>query len=258
MSEVVSYQVVDRVAHITIERPDKRNAMDLEVFAQLAERTGQITEDDEVGAAVVAGRGGTFSAGLDLALFGSQLTEGVEPGFITRLQAAFTAFEELDVPVIAAIEGHCLGGGIQLALACHLRAVAPSARLGVLETSWGLIPDLGGSWRLPQLVGLGRATELVLSAREVTASEARAMGLAELDLPDQGAQEAAHDLAARLANGPAAVRRAPRLLRENLGRDRRSALAAEAATQLELMAGADFAEAVGARVEGREPRFEGR
>lgn len=258
MSEVVSYQVADRVAHVTIERPDKRNAMDLEVFAQLAERAGQIAEDGEVGAVVVAGRGGTFSAGLDLALFGSQLTAGVEPEFITRLQAAFTAYEELDVPVLAAIEGHCLGGGIQLALACHLRAVAPTAALAVKETVWGLIPDLGGSWRLPQLVGLGRATELVVSAREVSAHEARAIGLAELELPEEGTQEAAHDLAAQLAAGPAAVRRVPRLLRENLGRDRRSALAAEAATQLELMAGVDVAEAVRARSEGRAPRFEGR
>lgn len=258
MSEVVSYQVHDRVAHITIERPEKRNAMDLEVFAQLAERAGQVSEDPDVGAVIVAGRDGTFSAGLDVSLFGSQLADGVEPEFVTRLQAAFTAYEELDIPVIAAVEGHCLGGGIQLALSCHLRAVAPSARLAVAETTWGLVPDLGATWRLPRLVGLGRATQLVLSARQVAADEALAIGLAELELPEQGAQDAAHELAARLAAGPAALRHVPRLLRENLERDRRSALAAEVAAQLTVMDGHDFQEAVRAGLAGRDPVFTGR
>lgn len=258
MSQLVSYQVSDRVAHITIERPDKRNAMNLEVFAQLAERAGQVADDPDVGAVVVAGRDGTFSAGLDLSLFGAQLADGADADAVTRLQAAFTAYEELDVPVIAAVEGHCLGAGIQLALACHLRAVAPTAKLAVMEATWGLVPDLGATWRLPRLVGLGRATELVLSARQVGADEARSIGLAELDLPAHGAQEAAHQLAAQLAAGPAALRRLPRLLRDNLDRDRRDALAAEAATQLEVMAGHDFREAVEARAAAREPVFTGR
>ena len=258
MSEVVSYEVHDAVAHVTIERPDKRNAMDLEVFAQLAERAGEVAADPDVGAVVVAGRDGTFSSGLDVSMFGAQVNDGIDAASVARLQAAFTVYEELDVPVIAAIEGPCFGAGIQLALACHLRAVAPSARLSVMEARWGLVPDLGGTWRLPRLVGLGRATEMVVTARELDAAEARSTGLAQFELPDDRAQDAAHELAARLAAGPAAIRRVPRLLRENLDRDRHGALANEAATQLEVMAGHDFTEAVRARVEGREPRFLGR
>jgi enoyl-CoA hydratase/carnithine racemase len=258
VSDAVSYEVTDGVAHVTIERPAKKNAMSLEVFDQLTERASQAGEDPAVGAVVVAGRGGTFSSGIDLSVFGDQLHEGVTPDFIARLQAAYTAYEELDKPTIAAIEGYCFGGGIQLAAACHLRAVAPSAELAVLEARWGLVPDLGGTWRLPRLIGLGRATELTLSARRVDAEEALAIGLAEVRLGGTDPQADAHEVAARLAAGPGALRRAPRLLRENLGRDRGAALVAEAATQVRCIEGADFTEAITAHLEGRPPRFTGR
>lgn len=265
--EVVSYEVVDRVAHVTIERPEVRNAMNTAVFEQLAERAEQAAADPEAGAVLVAGRGGTFSSGLDVSLFGSAGADGSDgsdgsgsdPGVegIGRLQAAFTAYEELDKPTIAAVEGYCFGAGIQLAAACHLRAVAPDAQLAVMEARWALVPDLGGSYRLPRLIGLGRATEMTMTARRVDAEEARAIGLAELTLegPDPGA--AAHDIAARFAAAPGSVRRAPRLLRENLGRDRQVALRAEAETQLACLRGPDFAEAVAAAMEGRSPSFGG-
>jgi enoyl-CoA hydratase/carnithine racemase len=256
--DVVSYEVSDGVAHVTIERPAKRNAMSLEVFDQLTASARRAADDDRVGAVVVAGRDGTFSSGIDLTVFGDQLDQGVEPAFIARLQAAYTAYEELDKPTVAAIEGYCFGGGIQLAIACHLRAVAPDAELSVLESRWGLVPDLGGTWRLPRLVGLGRATELTLTARRVEADEAIAIGLAELRLGADDPQGDAHELAARLAAGPGAVRRAPRLLRENVGRARDEALASEAATQVRCIEGPDFAEAITAHLEGRTPRFVGR
>jgi len=254
----VAYEVVDGVAHVTLDRPDKRNAMDLEVFAQLAEHADRITGDRAVGAVVLAGRGGTFSAGLDLETLGGLLGAGLDPTVVARLQATFTAYEELDVPVIAAIEGHCLGGGIQLAAACHLRAVAPSARLAVLEARWGLIPDLGGTHRLPRLIGPGRTTELAMTARTFDAEEALRIGFAELALGAEDPQAVAHEHAARLAAGPAAVRAVPRLVRENLARDRTGALAAEIAAQTAAVGGADVREAVTAHLEGRPPRFAGR
>jgi enoyl-CoA hydratase/carnithine racemase len=253
----VSYEVVDGVAHVTIERPEVRNAMSLEVFDQLTERAAEAAADDTVGAVLVTGRGGAFSSGIDVSVFGDQLGGGVDEAFIARLQAAFTAYEDIDKPTLAGIEGYCFGGGIQLAAACHLRAVAPDAQLSVMESRWGLIPDLGGSWRLPRLVGLGRATEMTLTARRVGAEEALACGLAELRLEGEDRRAAAHEIAARLAAGPGAVRRAPRLLRENLMRDRDAALAAEARTQLQCLGGPDFTEAVTAGLEGRTPRFNG-
>lgn len=254
----VAYEVVDRVAHVTIDRVGARNAMDIEVFDQLtvcAERAGA---DPDVGAVVVAGRDGVFSAGIDVGVLGERLADGLDAGFVARLQAAFSAYEDLALPTIAAVEGHCYGAGLQLALACHLRAVAPTAQLGLLEVHWGLVPDLGGSWRLPRLVGLGRATELVLTGRRVGADEARSIGMAELALPADAAQDAAHELAVGLAAGPAAVRRVPRLLRDNLERPRAGALAAEAEVQVELASGPDVREALLASAEGRAPIFVGR
>jgi enoyl-CoA hydratase/carnithine racemase len=258
VSEVVSYEVTDGVAHVTIERPEKKNAMSLEVFDQLTERAAEAGADPAVGAVVVAGRGGTFSSGIDLTVFGDQLSDGVTPAFIDRLQTAYTVYEDLDKPTIAAIEGYCFGGGIQLAIACHLRAVAPDAELAVLEARWGLVPDLGGTWRLPRLIGLGRATELTLTARRVAADEAVTIGLAEIALGADDPQAEAHELAARLAAGPGAIRRAPRLLRENLARGRAAALAEEAATQIRCLEGPDFTEAVTAHLQGRAPGFVGR
>lgn len=262
MSSPVTYDVVDRVAVVTIDRPEKRNAMSMEVFDGLLEAgeraAKESLEDGGVGAVLVRGADGVFSAGIDLATFGEQLADGPSAAFIDHLQSAFTVFEELDVPSVAAIEGYCFGAGVQLAAACHVRLVAPGAQLSVMETRWGLVPDLGGCHRLPRLVGLGRATELALTARRVPADEALAMGLCDLALTSDDPQAEAFAYARRLANGPMALRRIPRLMRENLHRDRTTGLAAEAATQLEVMAGHDFTEAVTAGLQGRDPEFTGR
>lgn len=255
--DVITYEVVDGVAVITIARPEKKNAMSLEVFDRLGEAAERASEDGDVGAVVVTGRGGTFSSGIDVSVFGGQADEGISLDFIARLQSSFTAFEDCAKPTVAAISGYCFGAGIQLAVACHLRAVAPDAQLSVLEARWGLIPDLGGTYRLPRLVGLGRATELVLTTRRVGAAEALRIGLAEIELGADDPLGEAVAFAAALASGPGAVRRAPHLLRSNLGRSRDDALRQEAETQRDCIEGPDFAEAVTARMEGREPRFVG-
>lgn len=255
----VSLEVVDRVAHVRIERPQKRNAMDLDVFDQLQQRAAEIAADPDIGAVVVAGRDGVFSAGIDLAVLGEGFgAQGLEQAFVARLQQAFTAYEELDVPTMAAIEGYCFGAGIQLALACHLRLVAPDAQLSVMERRWALVPDLGGTVRLPRLVGPGRATELILTARRVDAEEALRIGLAEVALPAEAPLDAAHAYAAQIAAGPAALREVPRLVRENLDRDPEAGRAAEVAAQQRVTAGADVQEAMAAAMEGRTPRFVGR
>ncbi|MDX1510710.1 MAG: enoyl-CoA hydratase/isomerase family protein, partial [Nitriliruptorales bacterium] len=201
-ADAVSYEVREGVAVITIERPEVKNAMNQAVFDGLRVRAEQAASDDEVGAVLLSGRGGSFSSGLDITIFsGGALGENDRTGrnWIRGLQASFTAYEDIDKPTIAAIEGYCYGGGIQLAAACHLRAVAPSARLSVLERRWGLIPDLGGTHRLPRLVGLGRATELVLTARVVDADEALAIGLAEIALSGDDPQAEAFAHARALA-----------------------------------------------------------
>ena len=255
MSGEVSLEVEERVAHLVIERPAKRNALTLSALAELAGHVRAIAADPSIGAVVVAGRDGHFSAGLDLADLASLTTAGLDEAQVASVQAVFDALEDLEVPVVAAIEGVCLGGGLQLALACHLRAVAPGARLAVLETRWGLVPDLGATWRLPRLVGPARATELILTARELGAEEALACGLAEIALPAGDVRAAAHDLAARLAAGPEALRLVPRLVRDAVGSSRADAHTAAARAQVRLVAGTDPAEAFRAVAEGRPPRF---
>lgn len=255
--DVVSYEVVDRVAVITIERPDRRNAMDVAVFSELRKAADRAGRDAGVGAVLVRGRDGVFSSGIDTSVFGGQAEGGITESFVHGLQASFTAFEELDKPTVAAIEGHCYGAGFQLAIACHVRLAAPSARMSLMEARWGLVPDLGGTYRLPRLVGLGRATELALTARVVEIDEIIAMGLAERRLGDGDPMGEAMDHARELANGPSSLAEIPRLMRENLARDRDTALQTEALAQVRCIQHPDFAEAVTAKLEGREARFRG-
>jgi enoyl-CoA hydratase/carnithine racemase len=260
-SQVTSLEIVERVAHVVIERPEKRNAMSRAVLSGLHGHARHIAgsiASHEVGAVIVAGRGEHLSAGLDLADLAGLASEQLTADDVAAVQAVLTAFEELDVPVIAAIDGVCLGAGLQLVLACHVRAVTPRASLAVMEPRWGLVPDLGASWRLPRLVGLGRATELMLSARRVDAAEALAIGLAEVPLPEGDALSSAHELAARWAGGPDVLRHLPRLARESFAKGRDEALAAEGRLQLRMLSGGDVAEAIRAAAEGREPRFGGR
>jgi len=136
-----------------------------------------------------------------------------------------------------------------------VRAVTSRASLSVLEPRWGLVPDLGASWRLPRLVGQGRATELMLSARRVDAEEALRIGLAEIRLEGDDALAAAHAVALRWAEGPEVLRHLPRLVREAADRPRDAALAAEAALQQRMLAGGDVTEALRAAGEGRTARF---
>lgn len=257
MSDVVSYEVRDRVALVTIERPEVKNAMSLEVFDQLADRAAQAGADDEVGAVVVRGRGGVFSSGIDTSVFAGQSEDGISLEFIDRLQASFTAYEELDKPTIALIEGYCFGAGLQLALACHLRAVVSGATLSLKEVDWGLVPDLGGTYRLGRLVGIGQATELALTGRTVKADTALLSGIVELGFSDEDPVEHVLAYARALARGPHAVREVPRLVRENADRDRDAALRAEAEAQVRCIEHPDFAEAVTAKLEKRPPRFTG-
>jgi len=260
-AKVTSLTVEERVAHVVIERPGKRNAMSRAVLDQLAEHARAVAElagSGAVGAVVVAGRGEHFSAGLDLADLAGLTTTPVSLEDVAQAQAVFTVFEELDVPVLAAVDGVCLGAGLQLAVACHVRGVTERASLAVMEPRWGLVPDLGASWRLPRLIGQGRATELMLSARRVAADEAIVSGLAEIRLMGDDALAAGHERAVRWADGPEVLAHLPRLVREAVGTTREAALAAEARLQLRVLSGGGVTEAVRAAAEGRSPQFRGR
>ena len=248
---------------LTLDRPDKLNAMDTAMFAALHDAAATAREaiaDRSCRAVLMVGAGRAFSSGTDLAGLGAQAA-GTPPDdeHIAWLQEAFTVWEELDVPVVAAVHGVAFGAGCQLALAAHLRLAAPDAQIGVLEARWGIVPDLGASYRLPPLVGRSRAIDMAIRARRVDAATGLAWGLIDAVLDEADFTDAARAWVADLAAGPVlATGAAVRLMRESSGRSRSEALRAERQAQTPLLASEDFAEAVRAGMAGERPRYAGR
>lgn len=263
MSDRVTFTVgSDHVGVLTLNRPDKLNAMDHALFQGLHDATAQARAAITAGecrAVLVRAEGRAFSSGLDVSLFGQQ-AGGDRPtdDWIADLQQAFTGVEDLTVPVVAAIQGAAFGGGCQLALAAHLRLATPDAQLALLEARWALIPDLGGLTRLPRIIGISRATDMAITARTVDAATALAWGLVDAVIEEEDFQAAARAYTARLAAGPTlATGAVPALLRRSFTTDRDEMLAAERAHQQQCLSSADFVEAATAAAQGRAPDFRG-
>lgn len=253
----------DRVGVVSLNRPDKLNAMDIAVFDGLHAATSSAQAaiaEGSVRAVLIKGEGRAFSAGLDVSLFAEQAA-GATPDddWIAYLQQAFTGFEDLAVPVVAAVRGVAYGGGCQLALAAHLRLATPDAQLALLEANWAIIPDLGGLTRLPRVIGLSRATDMAMTARKVDAQTALSWGLVDKVLDPQDFDAAARAYTAGLAAGPTvAIGAVPRLLRQSFVTQRDPMLAAERAYQQTCLGSADFVEAATAAQQRRAPDFQGR
>ena len=260
----VTVQITDGVADVRLNRPDKRNALDLAMFAGLVGAGERLKSEPGVRAVVLSGEGPDFCAGLDFGSFqamrgGERLSLQVElpvtagPAQATGQRAAYV-WTEIGVPVIAAVTGNALGGGLQIALGADIRIVAPDARLSVLEIRWGLIPDMTGSQLLPELVGRDVAKELTFSGRVVSGEEAVMLGLATRSDPDprQAALELARSIAAR---SPHAIRAAKRLLNLAGRVDLRAGFAAEQEEIGVLIGSPNQVEAVTAEFEKRPPRF---
>jgi enoyl-CoA hydratase/carnithine racemase len=199
---------VDRdgpVATVTLRRPDVLNAQTPKLWDALREIPRRLTGDVRV--VVVRGEGRAFSAGLDLSVAGALVTElGALPGAevaerIADAQAAFAWLRRPDLVTIAGVQGHAIGAGFQLALACDLRVLADDAQLAMAEVTLGLVPDLGGTKRLVELVGYARALELCATGRRLDAAEARQLGLANLVVPAAELDAAVADLTAAVLAG---------------------------------------------------------
>jgi enoyl-CoA hydratase/carnithine racemase len=256
-TEKVRYEVSGSVALVTIARPDVRNAMDMDVFDGLTEAGERAGGDRSVRAVVVVGEGANFSSGIDTSVFtGGDIKSPAEID-IARLQRSFTVYEQMLKPTIAAVAGPTFGAGIQLAIACDFRVAGADVELSVMETKWGIIPDLGGTQRLPRLIGLGRAKELAMTARRVGADEAMQIGLVNKVVPSGEHLSASLAWAAELAGGPPlALAAIKRLANSAFDSPVGPGLGREAAAQRRILASKDFVEAVTARMQKREPRFE--
>lgn len=245
----------DGVRWIALNRPQTRNGLTVPTVARLATVFAE-ARDPSVRVVVVTGEGGSFCSGLDLK---SIMADPVDPAeSIVHFHALIRNLRGLHKPTIAAIDGSAVGFGADMALATDIRIASARAALGERFVRIGLMPDGGGTFFLPRIVGLGRAMELLYEGRMVEAVEAERIGLVNRVLPVEGFMEAVHTYAATLAKGPplAFARIKSAVLKSQRGLE--EALQAEREGQLELVLSEDFSEGVQAFLTRQEPQFKGR
>jgi enoyl-CoA hydratase len=255
----VLYEVADRVATLTLNRPQVRNAMNTALREAMMERFTALAVDDDVRAIIVTGAGDkAFSAGADIREF-------VEPLVPTQFREQRRRIDFRQVmdrcpqPIIAAIRGIALGGGLELALACDLRIAGDDALLGLTETNLAIIPGGGGTQRLPRLVGRGKALEMILTGMRIDAAEALRIGLVERVVPAAEVMNAARELARELASrAPLAIRYAKEAVVKGLGMSLDDGLRLEGDLSTLLRTTEDRLEGARAFLEKRKPNWQGR
>jgi enoyl-CoA hydratase/carnithine racemase len=262
MSERVAVTVNDHVAEVTLSRPEKFNALDLDMFRELDAAAARLRETRGVRAVVLCGAGENFCAGIDVEMLqhgtaevmGELLSADDELRATLAQRVAF-AWRCLPVPVVCAIHGTAFGGGFQIAMGADLRYAAPGARFSIMESKWGLIPDMALSTTLRHLVAPDRIKELAFSARVFGADEALDLGI--ITGIEDNALRVARETAAMIARkSPQAIRGIKRLVNEAWSLPEHAALALEAAIQVDLLRSPNQAEAVRANLEKRPPEFD--
>ena len=263
MSELVTTQQRDGLFEIALNRPEKRNAISLELFKAFDAAITAANRTPGIRAVLIRGEGESFSAGIDVsALLGLAQTHG--PHWQQRMrsitdefQGVLTRLERLEMPTIALLHGHCLGLAFELALACDLRIAAENTALGLPETLLGIIPDVGGTTRLTRLVGPARAKELIFTGRRMDASAAEKWGIVNYVVPREKLTAKGEALAAEIAQAaPLAVGMAKRVIDGLADIDR--GLMLEGWAQSQLFATEDFLEGAQAFMTRRPPNFKGR
>jgi enoyl-CoA hydratase/carnithine racemase len=257
---IVLTEDVGAVRHVVLNRPEKRNAFNDELVLGLRVALEGAADDPSVQCVVLRGAGPMFSSGMDVGFLGALAQEP------ERLRASrrpildtWNLLEEMPKPTIAQIHGACLGGAMELALACDLRVMAANAVIGLVETRVGLIPDVGGSSRLPAVVGLGRAKEMIMASKVVDGIEAERIGLVNRVAPADELDAATEQLVAELlACAPRAVALAKRLLDGVAKPNLAATLEHEVAAQELCALSEDFGEGTRAFAEKRVPEFSGR
>jgi enoyl-CoA hydratase/carnithine racemase len=226
------------VRHVILNRPEKRNAMSQELLRALAQELRAAAADPSVHCVVLRGEGPVFSAGVDL---GELAASAGTPGHLRPFRQVFldcpNLCEEMAKPVVCQIHRTCVGGALEVALGCDLRIASSDARLGLPEVKFGIIPDVGGSTRLPAVVGLGRAKELIMTARTIDAAEAERIGLVNRVVAPEQLEQATQELVDELlANSHVAIGRAKRVLDASARPALAATLEMEVATQEYLVA----------------------
>lgn len=255
---VVRKSEEDGVQVLTLRHPPV-NALSQALLTALEGHLAAIEQDAAARAVVLTGDGQYFSAGADLKELAT-LDLGEAPKIVARGQALFSRLERLRVPTLAAINGLALGGGLELALACDLRVVGESAKLGAPEVNFGLMPSYGGTQRLPRLIGPSKAKEMIFTGNLVPAAEAVRIGLANRSVPAGQELRATRDMAHTVAQrAPRAVQGAKRAIAEGLATSLEEGLHREAQLfESEVLPSQDLGEGLAAFLERRPPKFQGK
>ncbi|MCL2152063.1 MAG: short-chain-enoyl-CoA hydratase [Oscillospiraceae bacterium] len=222
------YEVKDNIAIITIDRPEALNALNLDVLASLEKAVAQAKEDKDVYVLIITGAGRAFVAGADIAQM-KDLTSDEARAFGEYGNKIFSSIESLPKPVIAAVNGFALGGGCELCMACDIRIAGEKAKFGQPEVGLGITPGFGGTQRLPRIVGLSKAKELIFTAQTINAEEALKIGLVSKVVPGEELMDAALEMAGKIAkNAQIAVRQSKIAINKGMQVDIDTALSFEA------------------------------
>jgi enoyl-CoA hydratase/carnithine racemase len=248
------------VRHLVLNRPEKRNALNHELIEALGEALNDAAANEAVRCVVVRGAGPMFSSGMDTAELAALAEDASRVGELReQILSVYNRCEEMAKPTIAQIHGGCLGGAMELALACDLRLMAADAVIGLVETRVGLIPDVGGCSRLPAVVGIGRAKELIMTSKLIDGTEAERIGLVNRVAAAAELDRATEQLAAELlACSPLAVGLAKGVIDAAARPALATTLRQEVARQEICAASEDFREGVAALKQRRPAQFTGR
>lgn len=255
--ETLYTEVSDGIAILTINRPEVRNAVSRQVQVDIRAALDALRADDDVQVVIFTGAGEkAFVAGADIAQVRNYTLHTALSSTMQRLYDEVEAYEK---PTIAAVNGFALGGGCELAMACDIRIAADTARFGLPETNLSVLPAAGGTQRLARLVGTGRAIELILTGRLITAAEAERIGLVTSVVPRAGLLTRAREVAGQItAKGPLAIRLAKLVIRSGMDADQRTGLVVERLAQALLYTTDDKNEGTDAFLNKRPPQFMGR
>jgi len=261
MSELL-YEVDDHIATLTFNRPDKMNTISGPMLSELSARLIEADRDRSVRAIIITGNGRAFCAGLDLSAqsSGGGLGDiGASEGEFDLRDAPPTVLHNIDTPTIAALNGGAAGYGMDLALGADMRIAAESAKLAAAFTKRGVLPESGGTWLLPRLVGWAKAAEIAFTGRTLSAKECLDLGLVNQVVADTNLMDAARTLAREVAaNAPLAVRATKRMMRMSMDESFDEHIHHVFLQLLPLFRSKDFREGMSAFLEKRAPNFEGR
>jgi enoyl-CoA hydratase len=255
--DTVKLEINDRIAVITINRPEKRNALSQEVREDLYQKLQEVDSTEDIRASIITGAGEAFVAGADIASMKDYTVEDALEASRSGSRI-FSFIENMRVPVIAAINGWALGGGCELALACDIRICSDDARFGQTEVKIGIIPGYGANIRLPRLIGAGKAKELIYTGRMIDPAEAERIGLVNSVVSKEDLMDEAMKLAGRISKGPASINLAKQAINKAFDLEMDDALELSSKLYGDVYKTSDSKEGINAFLEKRKPEFTGK